>query len=123
MGAMAVQPGDLAATLVCRHRQRREYQRQRAEQVRRIVDDTVLSALESGRFRRAWLIGSLAHGHFGVRSDVDLVVEGLPAHELPAMWNELCELLDLHVDLLRLEELPATFRERVLREGLPFHVT
>jgi predicted nucleotidyltransferase len=69
------------------------------------------------RFDRAWLIGSLAWGGFGPRSDVDLVVEGLAAAHRVLLADRLGESTGRSVDLLPFEELPPAFQARVLAEG------
>lgn len=120
---MSVKPEELASTLVRRRREARIGELQRAEEVRQRLLEAVAEEIGSGCFSRAWLIGSLAWGYFGVRSDVDLVVEGLALSEGGALWNRLGERLGVEVDLLRLEELPERFRDRVLSEGIALHVT
>lgn len=70
---------------------------------------------------RAWLIGSLAWGGFGPRSDVDLVVSGLSGRDITALESAVAERLGVGVDILVLEDLPPRFRERVEAEGVPLH--
>ena len=119
---MAVRPEELAATLVARYRARQAEHASRAERLRETLGPALRAEL-AGRWPcRAWLIGSLAHGSFGAASDVDLVVEGVPAEAAPALWLALEERLDAPVDLLRLEELAPSFRARVLGEGIPIDV-
>lgn len=120
---MTVRPEDLAATLLRRHQQRKKHHRERGASIQRILEETIRAALEAGRIRRAWLIGSLAYGHFGERSDVDVVVEGLAPTEVVVLWNEIGEQLGVQMDLMRLEELSSGFHRRVLREGVPLHVS
>lgn len=68
---------------------------------------------------RTWLIGSVDAPWFHETSDVDLVVEGLT--EAGAVRAERIALAELGrpVDLLRFEELAASFREAVLADGRP----
>jgi predicted nucleotidyltransferase len=66
----------------------------------------------------AWVVGSAAWGGFGERSDLDVVVEGLAPEAAAAAADTLAGVAGLPVDLLRLEELPETFRERVRRDGV-----
>jgi predicted nucleotidyltransferase len=70
---------------------------------------------------RAWLIGSLAWGEFGTRSDIDLVVDGMADDEALLLELALVEDLRLPVDLLRYQDLPLGLKERVDQEGLPIH--
>lgn len=70
---------------------------------------------------RLWLIGSLQHEHFGPRSDVDIVVEGASGDEAVELWARLSARLETEVDVLRLEDLPDGFRQRVMHEGELLH--
>jgi predicted nucleotidyltransferase len=67
---------------------------------------------------RVWLFGSLAWGAAHPGSDVDLLVEGLPA----SAWNEATrvveEIVATAVDLVRVEEAACGLSERVRREGI-----
>ena len=119
---MAVRPEELAATLVARYRAQRAEHADRAQRLRAAVGPALRAELGVRPGCRAWLMGSLAHGTFGAASDVDIVVEGVPVEAAPALWLALCERLDAPVDLLRLEELAPSFRERVLAEGDPIDV-
>jgi predicted nucleotidyltransferase len=115
---VAVTPEDLARTLIRRHAARFEEWRRRGGELRRLLAEDLARAHAEGRLGRAWLIGSLAWGSFGERSDVDVVVEGLDREHEGALREELEERLGVSVDLMRLETLPARFRERVLAEGI-----
>ncbi|MBC7794742.1 MAG: nucleotidyltransferase domain-containing protein [Clostridia bacterium] len=70
----------------------------------------------------AWLIGSLAWGGYGNGSDVDVVVAGMCTSAVTHLWDELTRELASPVDLLRIEDLDPSFRERVLRHGEPLNV-
>lgn len=67
---------------------------------------------------RVWLFGSVAWGGMHEESDLDLMIEGLPA----GMWSTATAIVEQHVainvDLLRTEALEAAFVERVRREGV-----
>ena len=114
---MAVSPEELAGTLL------------RRASARRVTDETdraaclseVARAIPALRaelgFGRAWLIGSLAWGGFGVRSDIDVVVEGADVDAASTIAERLGEKTGRLIDVLLLETLPAGFRERVLGEG------
>jgi predicted nucleotidyltransferase len=119
---VAVTPQELARTLVRRHARDRQAEAIRAEDLRARIRGIVAELLACGAIRRAWLVGSLAWGGFGRRSDVDLVVEGLALEEAPALWDRLTAELAARVDLLRLESLPPRFAERVVKDGEPLHV-
>lgn len=70
------------------------------------------------RFGRAWLIGSIAWGGFGVRSDVDLVVEAADGNVVHEVAERLGEATGRAVDVLAFETLPASFQSRILADGL-----
>jgi predicted nucleotidyltransferase len=92
-------------------------ERERHErEARERVLTTLRSTLPAGA--RAWLIGSLAWGGFGHRSDVDVVVSGLRPMDEAALETALAGAAGVPVDLLRLETLAPGFRERVMREGV-----
>jgi len=119
---MPVEPSDLAATILARRRASRERQRARGERVLGRVRELGRQLRADGAVDAVWLVGSLAWGGFGVRSDVDLVVRGVALERLGAVTTRAAEHLgpdaEDRVDVLRLEDLPPSFRERVLTSGL-----
>lgn len=70
---------------------------------------------------RVWLFGSLAWGRAHAASDVDLLVEGLPAEA----WSAACALVEAEVraavDLVRVEEAPPELAARVRSQGVLLH--
>ncbi len=70
---------------------------------------------------KVWLFGSLAWGQAHAASDVDLLVEGLPAET----WSAASALLEAEVgaavDLVRVEEAPPGLEERVRSQGVLLH--
>lgn len=70
---------------------------------------------------RVWLIGSLAWGAFGIRSDIDLVISGWTEDDETVLEWALIQTTDRAIDLLRLEDLPSPFQTRIIREGLAIH--
>lgn len=84
--------------------------------MKELAISTLRTHLPSGA--RAWLFGSVAWGGFGTRSDVDVAVEGVSTADAARLELELVAALGLPVDLLRLEELPAPFRQRIQTEGI-----
>lgn len=115
---MAVQPSDLARELARRGKLALAIEAQRAGEVRGLVNAEVAALLADGLARRAWLIGSLAWGHFGVRSDVDVVLEGLAPDRIGAAADRIARRVRTEVDVLRIEDLPDSFIRRVLADGV-----
>ena len=118
---MTVRPSDLAATLVGRRRADRAVQQARGERLIARVRNLSRELCAEGAIDAAWLVGSLAWGGFGARSDVDLVVRGAALEALGAIAARAEEKLGPdaqgRIDVLRLEDLPPSFRERVLSTG------
>jgi predicted nucleotidyltransferase len=108
----------LVQTLLRRQREQREQQSKRAAALRHRVEEEARALVAAGTVRRVWLIGSLAWGSFGVGSDVDLVVSGCPPERAALLWRDLSSALEIGIDLLRFEDLPADFAQRVLEEGV-----
>jgi len=70
---------------------------------------------------RAWLIGSLAWGAFGTRSDIDIVLADLSEDDETVLEWALIQSTDRAIELLRLRDLPPAFQSRVVRDGLQIH--
>ena len=111
----------LARSMIARHRRLGEASRAKATDLRPRVQDALQSALERCVIDRAWLIGSLTTDHFGPGSDVDVVVQGLTI-ERAQFQETLSRALGHRVDLLCIEQLPESFQQRVLEEGLEIDV-
>jgi predicted nucleotidyltransferase len=114
---MAPAPRDLARALVDRRRVARIRSEERAAHLRERLHTLAPRLHREGAFEAAWLVGSLAWGGFGERSDVDVVVRGSDPSRLGALWAAFGDALGAPVDLLRIEDLPEGFARRVLAEG------
>lgn len=112
---MTVLPKDLATTLRQRYREKHHAEQHRAIALRSML----VEHLQRAKFEnvRIWLIGSLQADYWGAHSDVDLVVDGLDVNQAATLQKNLAQALDVDVDLMRMELLPTSFRERVTREG------
>lgn len=80
------------------------------------------AALLKNRFgvQRVLLFGSLAHqAWFAPDSDVDLVVEGLPADDYWQAWRLAEEIVqDRPVDLIEIETASESLRQAIQRYGV-----
>lgn len=66
------------------------------------------------------LFGSALHGTEGQDSDIDILVDALPGatlFDLGSLHQDLHDLLGAPVDLVTPNDLPASFRGRVLAEA------
>ncbi len=113
--AMAVDAPRAARTLRQREARARGERELRARAAREELGRRLATCLPE--HARAWLIGSLAWGGFGTRSDIDVVVERLSEAEATQLEGSLGVIEGAAVEVLRLEELPPAFRARVKREG------
>ncbi len=114
---MSVSPQELAATLLRRASARREADAKDQDECLREVARTIATLRGELGFGRAWLIGSLAWGGFGVRSDVDIVVEKADTPVANALADAIGDATGRNVDVLVLGSLPPGFQKRVLEEG------
>jgi predicted nucleotidyltransferase len=81
------------------------------------VRSALADAIRAGAIEGAWIIGSSVWGGFGERSDVDVVVRGLDVARRNEFADALATRAGVAVDLLRWEELDATFRARIEADG------
>lgn len=85
------------------------------------LDRLVSKLAAQPRVRRIWLFGSRARGDARERSDIDIAIEAPDADRRE--WLEMCCLVEeeaetlLPIDVLRLDDVPERFRERVRAEG------
>jgi predicted nucleotidyltransferase len=114
---VSVTPAELAQTLLRRAAKRRIEDERAGEDCLRAVRGVVATLRSSLGFDRVWIIGSLAWGRFGVRSDVDVVIEGGSPEALVTAADEIGAATGRSVDVLALDQLPPAFRRRVLLEG------
>jgi predicted nucleotidyltransferase len=115
----ANQPHDTVVTLLQRSARAREAALKRAGEVRAQVVALVRGQLPAGA--HAWLVGSLAWGGFGERSDVDLVLDGVSGPLATAIEIAVAKATGVEVDLLALRELSPSFQSRVKQEGFAIH--
>lgn len=86
-----------------------------------IVKEIILSGLDNFK-AKVYLFGSFATGKAGRTSDIDVAVlplESLPVDLLSEIRDKLEESNALYpVDLVDLLESDASFKERVIKEGI-----
>lgn len=84
--------------------------------------DDIRSVVERNRSRNPRVFGSVLHAEDTEDSDLDLLVDPLPGAtllDLGAIQIELEEVLGVSVDVRTPGDLPAKFRDQVLREAIP----
>ncbi|MGO8992643.1 MAG: hypothetical protein ACLQVI_04900 [Polyangiaceae bacterium] len=114
----AIAPAELAAALVKRAGEvRRRDEARRLEVLARTLEE-LGRLLAAGCASHAWIVGTVAWGGYGERSDVDVVLEGARASSRDALSARLTAACGAAVDLLLLEELDPSFQARVRAEGL-----
>lgn len=76
--------------------------------------------IEQSKMRNARVFGSVLRGDDNNSSDLDLLVDALPGVtllDLGAVQYELEQLLGVSVDVLTPGDLPAKFRDQILKEA------
>lgn len=71
------------------------------------------------RVKKVYVIGSLVKGIFHDRSDIDLVVEGLPAEQYIKALTELYEIIPpgVELNLIPFEDAFASLKRKAVAEG------
>ncbi|RLB47437.1 MAG: nucleotidyltransferase domain-containing protein [Deltaproteobacteria bacterium] len=115
---MAVDIAEARAHLERTQRQRDREGEERASRLRARLPEAA-EMLRARGAERVLLFGSLAEGHSGRASDVDLAVEGLDPKHYFACLADLMALFGGPVDLVRLEEASPSLRDRVEAVGVP----
>lgn len=116
---MAVSVEQTIATLRARASAERTARELRTATLRERLTRCVVAELQPGV--EAWLIGSLAWGGFGDHSDIDLVLRGADGALATRLEMWLTRELEVPVEVLHIEQLPAAFRDRIEREGIRLH--
>ncbi len=98
-----------------------EQRRKRWQEALAAADRCAQILYENYGVAKVYLFGSLNEPEaFHDRSDIDLVVEGLPPHlyfkALAELWRQLPPGIEL--DLIPFEDANPELRERVLKEGV-----
>ena len=91
-------------------------------QILALKRNEVLALTARSKAGNVRVFGSVRHGEDKDGSDIDLIVDPLPGatlFDLGGLQVALEELLGVRVDLLTPGDLPAKFRERVLKDAVP----
>ena len=91
----------------------------RKEKSQKSVQKCVAHLKNKYNVKRIFIIGSLITGFIHERSDIDLVVEGLPTELYMKALTELWDLLpsDIELNLIPFEDAFESLKERALKEG------
>ncbi len=106
-----------AETQLKRWRDRQAYNAERREALIQVAGAAARLLMTEYGARQVWLFGSVAWGEVHERSDLDLLVAGLPAHEEDRAVRAVETLSPFPVDLVRAEEAPQALVERIHLEG------
>lgn len=115
---MGVEIGDTVAHLRRLQEARAALGRQRVAAIEPLLPAAAAMLRERGA-TSVYVFGSVASRCAGPASDLDLAVRGLPAARYFDALGALMRALPCDVDLVRLEEAPASLRERIQAEGRP----
>ena len=94
----------------------------RPSQILELKRNEVLALTAKSKAANVRVFGSARRGEDKDGSDLDLLVDALPGatlFDLGGLQVQLEELLGVRVDLLTPGDLPAKFRERVLKDAVP----
>jgi len=89
------------------------------EELQKLAKNCTQVLKDKYKVRRVFLVGSLVKGVVHERSDIDLVVEGLPPNLYIKALTELWDLLPAKIDLnlIPFEDAFESLKEKTLKEG------
>ena len=92
---------------------------ERQKKLRGLASKCVELLKDEYHINRVFLIGSLVTGNIHERSDIDLVVEGLPARYYIKALTDLWDLLpdDVELNLIPYENAFASLKDKTIAEG------
>ncbi len=112
-----VDPRVTAQAVLQRVRRAEAEGRQRAARVRAALPEVVRLLREEFGARRVVLFGSLLAGRLDEDSDLDLLVDGIPAERLVPATNRAWEIVGIPVDLVPADAGRPEIVARALRDG------
>jgi predicted nucleotidyltransferase len=91
----------------------------RREELRKLAREVAKMLKDKYRVERVFLIGSLVKGHVHDRSDIDIVVEGLPSELYMDALVDANDIVQRKVELnlIPFEDTFESLREKTLKEG------
>ena len=91
----------------------------RKEELRNLARKIAQMLKEKYKVKRVFLIGSLVKGYVHERSDIDIVVEGLPPELYIKALVDASDMVgwNIEVNLIPLEDAFESLKEKTLREG------
>ncbi len=95
----------------------------RKHELRKIAERCTEVLRDKYKVKRVSLIGSLAEGIVHERSDIDLVVEGLPSDLYMKALTDLWDLLPagIELNLIPFEDAFESLKEKTIKEGRPIY--
>jgi len=89
------------------------------EQLTHMAEECAKLLKEKYKIKRIFLIGSLVKGIFHKRSDIDLVVEGLPPDLYIKALTDIYDILlpGTELNLIPYEDAFDSLKEKTLKEG------
>jgi uncharacterized protein len=89
----------------------------RRSELRSVAGDVAAMLRTEFAARRVWVFGSVVRPWFHEQSDLDLAAEGIPPERRADAWDRAIALAHTSVDLVFVEEAPASLLERILADG------
>jgi predicted nucleotidyltransferase len=91
----------------------------RKEELRRLAEEIAQMLKEKYKVKRIFLIVSLVKGSLHDKSDIDIVVEGLPPELYIKALVEISDTVgwNIEVNLIPFEDAFESLKEKTLREG------
>jgi len=91
----------------------------RREELRNLAKEIAQMLEEKYKVKRVFLIGSLVKGYVHERSDIDIVVEGLPPELYIKALVDASDTVgwNVEVNLIPFEDAFESLKEKTLREG------
>jgi len=95
----------------------------RKKQLQKTVEKCVHLLEKKYKVKKIFLIGSLASGFMHEKSDIDLVVEGLPSDLYIRSLTDLWDLLPpgVELNLIPYEDAFKSLKEKTIKEGIILH--